>query len=66
MERAAMKLGISPEARSLATRSPRLLKATPALQRKPPMVLRVRIGGPKGLEPTRFGDWEKGGRCSDF
>ena len=23
-------------------------------------------GGPKGLEPTRYGDWEKGGRCSDF
>ena len=23
-------------------------------------------GGPKGLEPTRFGDWEKDGRCSDF
>lgn len=24
------------------------------------------IGGPKGPEPTRFGDWEKAGRCSDF
>lgn len=24
------------------------------------------IGGPAGAEPTRFGDWEKGGRCSDF
>jgi hypothetical protein len=24
------------------------------------------IGGPKGLEPTRYGDWEKGGRCIDF
>ncbi|MCG8626289.1 MAG: DUF1674 domain-containing protein [Proteobacteria bacterium] len=24
------------------------------------------IGGPKGLEPTRYGDWEKNGRCSDF
>lgn len=24
------------------------------------------IGGPKGAEPTRFGDWEKNGRCSDF
>ncbi|MDA7545827.1 DUF1674 domain-containing protein [Alphaproteobacteria bacterium] len=23
-------------------------------------------GGPKGLEPTRYGDWEKSGRCSDF
>jgi hypothetical protein len=24
------------------------------------------INGPPGPEPTRFGDWEKGGRCSDF
>ncbi|OUW36674.1 MAG: DUF1674 domain-containing protein [Gammaproteobacteria bacterium TMED183] len=23
-------------------------------------------GGPKGPEPTRYGDWEKGGRCTDF
>ncbi|NKD44564.1 DUF1674 domain-containing protein [Haematospirillum jordaniae] len=24
------------------------------------------IGGPRGAEPTRFGDWERNGRCSDF
>ena len=24
------------------------------------------VNGPKGPEPTRFGDWEKGGRCTDF
>lgn len=24
------------------------------------------IGGPAGPEPTRFGDWEFKGRCSDF
>jgi len=24
------------------------------------------IGGPAGPEPTRYGDWEKNGRCSDF
>ena len=23
-------------------------------------------GGPKGKEPTRYGDWEKNGRCIDF
>ena len=22
--------------------------------------------GPKGPEPTRFGDWEQKGRCTDF
>jgi len=24
------------------------------------------IGGPKGPEPTRYGDWEYNGRCTDF
>lgn len=24
------------------------------------------IGGRGGLEPTRYGDWEKDGRCIDF
>nr|WP_245870452.1 succinate dehydrogenase assembly factor 4 [Pseudoroseomonas rhizosphaerae] len=24
------------------------------------------IGGPAGPEPTRFGDWERKGRVSDF
>ncbi|WP_439551555.1 DUF1674 domain-containing protein [Falsiroseomonas sp.] len=24
------------------------------------------IGGPKGPEPTRYGDWEQKGRATDF
>jgi hypothetical protein len=24
------------------------------------------VGGPKGMEPTRFGDWERKGRVFDF
>ena len=24
------------------------------------------VNGPKGPEPTRFGDWERKGRCVDF
>ncbi len=24
------------------------------------------FGGPKGPEPTRYGDWERNGRCVDF
>ncbi len=24
------------------------------------------IGGRDGLDPTRYGDWEKSGRCIDF
>ena len=23
-------------------------------------------GGQEGPDPTRYGDWEKGGRCTDF
>jgi len=26
----------------------------------------MEIGGPKGPEPTRYGDWENKGRCIDF
>lgn len=26
----------------------------------------VEINGPKGVEPTRYGDWEKKGIVSDF
>ena len=24
------------------------------------------VGGRKGPDPTRYGDWEKNGRCVDF
>lgn len=24
------------------------------------------LGGPKGPDPTRYGDWERKGRCIDF
>jgi hypothetical protein len=36
----------------------RKLAAKPALPRE--------VGGGKGPEPTRFGDWEKKGIASDF
>ncbi|HZF76638.1 MAG TPA: DUF1674 domain-containing protein [Acetobacteraceae bacterium] len=31
----------------------------------PPMRLKE-VGGPAGPEPTRYGDWERKGRVSDF
>jgi len=31
-----------------------------------PKEMAKEIGGPKGPEPTRFGDWERKGRCIDF
>lgn len=34
---------------------------------KLPLVKTVEeIGGPEGPEPTRYGDWERKGRVSDF
>ena len=26
----------------------------------------LEVGGPSGPDPTRFGDWERRGRCIDF
>jgi hypothetical protein len=26
----------------------------------------IEIGGPAGPEPSRYGDWERRGRCVDF
>ena len=40
---------------------PKQPPASPAPQKKVP-----EIGGPKGPEPTRYGDWEINGRCIDF
>ena len=35
-------------------------------QQNPPNPRPREINGPKGPEPTRYGDWEKNGRCIDF
>jgi len=32
----------------------------------PPRAPPREIGGRDGPEPTRYGDWEKAGRCIDF
>jgi hypothetical protein len=32
----------------------------------PPQPVPAEQGGPKGPEPTRYGDWEKKGLISDF
>ncbi|MBS3896604.1 succinate dehydrogenase assembly factor 4 [Silanimonas sp.] len=31
-----------------------------------PVPAPIEHGGREGPEPTRFGDWEKNGRCIDF
>ena len=42
-------------------------KAEPQVPPKPAAKEQpVEIGGRKGPEPTRYGDWEVNGRCTDF
>jgi hypothetical protein len=43
----------------------RMTKSTDVEAPKPPPRPKE-IGGPKGPEPTRYGDWEQKGRCIDF
>ena len=40
--------------------------ATAPADKGPPPAPPREIGGPKGPEPTRYGDWEYSGRCTDF
>lgn len=49
--------------------TPPEMTETPASEQPPapPAPERPReIGGRPGPEPTRYGDWEKDGRCIDF
>jgi hypothetical protein len=40
--------------------------AEPAAQDTAATQISEEIGGRGGLDPTRYGDWEKNGRCIDF
>jgi hypothetical protein len=52
---------------SVAAKIPAAAPATDAAPpAAPPAAAPAEIGGPAGPEPTRFGDWEKNGRCVDF
>jgi len=41
-------------------------KPAPAPPKADKPQLPKEIGGPAGPEPTRYGDWEQKGRCTDF
>jgi hypothetical protein len=53
-----LPLALSPEAAAL--------KPPPARPAVGPTEMPPETGGPKGPEPTRYGDWEKKGIASDF
>ncbi|HXP75653.1 MAG TPA: DUF1674 domain-containing protein [Stellaceae bacterium] len=50
-----------PASKSVASTVPAPVKPADKSDQKP-----VEIGGPAGPEPTRYGDWEQNGRCTDF
>ena len=54
-------LGLSPEAAALKPPPPR----KPG-QDASPAELPPETGGPKGPEPTRYGDWQFNGKVTDF
>jgi hypothetical protein len=54
--------GMSTQPNEPAAVTPEEPKPKPAEQPPRPK----EIGGPKGPEPTRYGDWEYNGRCTDF
>jgi len=58
----ATRKPLSPQAlRALAEAEERRAKAAQENKHSP-----KERQGPKGLEPTRYGDWEHKGICSDF
>jgi hypothetical protein len=55
------------EKKQSQTTPPKQREKTMPRKKKPLEIKKTdELGGPKGLEPTRYGDWEKKGRCSDF
>ncbi len=52
------------EKRKETTQAPSPEAAAKEPGEKPKAV--TEIGGRKGLDPTRYGDWEVKGRCVDF
>jgi hypothetical protein len=55
-------MGEDPPSKKNDADPPSVPPATPAPASQRP----VEIDGPKRPDPTRYNDWEKGGRCIDF
>ena len=55
-------------AKASAMNEPKTDTATPepGPAKPAPAPMPKEIGGPAGPEPTRYGDWEQKGRCTDF
>lgn len=55
-----------PGRRPAHVRAPAHLSESPPLPEPVPPADSEEHGGPKGQEPTRYGDWENKGICWDF
>ena len=59
--------GQQPENTSLPAKKPAADKPVlPETAPKPAKEYAQEFGGPTGPEPTRYGDWERNGKVSDF
>jgi hypothetical protein len=54
------------EQRLLSPQATRALAEAAARRVAEPITVPVETGGPRGPEPTRYGDWERKGRAVDF
>jgi len=52
--------------RPASVKPPAHLSESPPLPEPGPAAETGEEGGPKGREPTRYGDWENNGICWDF
>ena len=52
--------------RASRPKSPPILAKSPPVPEPAPGEAGQESGGPKGMEPTRYGDWENKGICWDF
>ncbi|MCB2098781.1 MAG: DUF1674 domain-containing protein [Parvularculaceae bacterium] len=59
---AAPGVELTPAARRALIEAAERRRKAEAAEAPPP----AEKGGPKGLEPTRYGDWERKGRAVDF
>ena len=57
---------LMPGRRPTHLKPPRHLSKSPPLPEPGPPRTSEEHGGPKGQEPTRYGDWENKGICWDF
>jgi hypothetical protein len=63
---AAPAAGGRPEAPALASSAPPVEPSSVVPSAPAAASALIELGGPTGPEPTRYGDWEKKGRCIDF